>query len=522
MQKEQYIHLFETLWHRIVEIERGGELPPGGRDAEFSELVFKKIDIGNLNVNDYLLRTPFQTTQQGKRYFYRRYRDALNGIDEISIHWDVLYNVLHYLGYRLEHIKDYSTGFSVDNAKQLLAKFEADSPVEPLSTDDTKVIKTNNGADSELTSKILSILEKMSGQPDKSEDFNSLMDVLQFEDDTEDLKKNITFLLNSYSEEVDLLRKGDIFAPYTIIHDYRKSIPDGWGTYSFEQPFELNPVLQAGYQDAVDSNRASLGKGNLATVRVKDVSRKNDVMDLTIQPAQYFQQVASNFILDKKMPHGFFPTNSAEIDTIRKWDMAQAGVQDRFPSYSKSILANTIGVAVAVYTLNDNHQKVYLTRKRTNKTVMTFKDTEHLIFSFALKIHEGANLSSKGTIKDLIRPSFEKEQMSELGFLDKSFERVRPLAFCREMQRGGKPQFFLEMELKESYDELKKKIAEKDEKGNTDFVPEYLPDTLNGDLSFNKFDLSPNTELKKVISFIKSKRISSELFASLLLAIQQK
>ncbi|MGN6420880.1 MAG: hypothetical protein ACTHMC_25440, partial [Pseudobacter sp.] len=233
-----------------------------------------------------------------------------------------------------------------------------------------------------------------------------------------------------------------------------------------------------------------------------------------------YDQVASSVEVDRELPIDRFPNNSEEIGTLRFWDMAQAGSEDKFPPFSKSILANTIGVAVAVYTLNENNQKVYVTRKRTDEEIMTYRDTEHLIFSFALKLDENNPVPKQGTIQDLIRSSYEKEEKSEIGLIINSFENVKPLALCREMIRGGKPQFFLEVKSKLSYEELKKHITEIPDEHDKEFLPEYLPNTLNGDLSFHKKSITPNEQLQKVIDFISTRKISSELFASLLLSFK--
>ncbi|MGN6416403.1 MAG: hypothetical protein ACTHMC_02845, partial [Pseudobacter sp.] len=297
LEKSIYIILYRMLWNKILQVELEGKIPTEARDADYSPLVFYHAEIDNKPLNDFLFFFPFDTRKTSEKFFYKKYRQAVTGTEEISIDYEILYNALHYLGYRLDHIeeKDYVEKWSVKNTKLLLTKFKADIadediPGRLITEPDTTPIYTED-----IETIMLSIIKKMNKQKDSPKDFQTLLDAIRFEDDTENLIKRFAFLRNAYPDELPyLLRNGEMVAPYTIIHDYRKENLPGWGTYNFVEQFEPCSILKAGYEDAINRNKEALKKGNLPVVRVNDINQENNNLELTVQKAMYYDQVASS------------------------------------------------------------------------------------------------------------------------------------------------------------------------------------------------------------------------------------
>jgi hypothetical protein len=71
-----------------------------------------------------------------------------------------------------------------------------------------------------------------------------------------------------------------------------------------------------------------------------------------------------------------------------------------------------------------------------------------------------------------------------MGLEVSDFEPPRPLAFCRDLVRGGKPQFFFEMESRMLVDDLERKGGAENREyitaiqtadtNSTDYSPELL------------------------------------------------
>ena len=530
LSNAEYKVLFRELYNHILTHEWNNKEPDGKRESDYTELIFnRKCKNGNV-LNTYLQQIPIARDKNkiSARYFYKRYQVAEGGKPSITVHPEVVFNCLYYLKIKLPHVTDYKNSYSVSNAEVFLSEFrerfrkeiaeEALKGMSQMPPEPPRPI-----TDRDLERKILKLLNAIFGENPGDQIYqiklNDIMKLIHFESDKrKDLNRDIDFIQNTYSNKsINYLKLGKLFSHYEIIHDYRRNEIPGWGKYKFEGDFELGEVLQEFYPQAILDYEDSLKRGNVEVVRVKDLRHSEATLDLTVQKAKYFQQIASNIIADRKFNPEKFPDSEKLITTIRQWDMHQAGVSNTLPSFTDSKLANTIGVAVAVFTRNAQGQKVFLTRKRSDKTAV-YPNSIHLPFTFALTINDFKNLPKEGTIKDLIRPCFEREQIAELGFFDKSFKYIKPIAFCRELIRAGKPQFFFEMEMTESVDELKKKIAENANNQDSKIVFKYISDTIDDNIK-----LSPSKDAEKefeeALNHFNTQAISSEFFASMLLAV---
>jgi hypothetical protein len=258
---------------------------------------------------------------------------------------------------------------------------------------------------------------------------------------------------------------GKFRAPYEIVHDYRLNPVSNWGEYLYKGEFQFPNILSRVKERMLEAFSAggSLYKGDNPCPRVSNVVNTDTKLTFEIQRANYFDQVATNLSLDYK--HDKDISDSLKTDTLRKWDILQSETdQGKLPEFKKSCLANTIGVALGIVAKNKSGQQVMLMRKRTSN-VAVYKNMLHLPFSFALNFDITApRLNHLDTIQELIKPDFRHEQAEELDLepSDIDFDKVKPLLFCRDLCRGGKPQFFFELEISTPYEDLVRKIGEKE------------------------------------------------------------
>jgi hypothetical protein len=128
------------------------------------------------------------------------------------------------------------------------------------------------------------------------------------------------------------------------------------------------------------------------------------------------------------------------------------------PPLSSSRLANTIGVAVGV-TAKDRFGQRQIIKRLRSGDVAVYEDQWHVPLSFALAWPEGFDTGETMTLSELISRDLGHELAEELHGLEPTdFEPPRPLAFCRDMVRGGKPQFFFEVRSRLSVDELRNRM----------------------------------------------------------------
>lgn len=282
------------------------------------------------------------------------------------------------------------------------------------------------------------------------------------------LNYDTPWLLKYYyntSNGENILRSRDrsLTAPYEIAFDFRESPIYDWGTFRYVGEFELTNELAVVRERLIKifEDKGLLHKGNAICPRIsKIITGKNNLL-IEIQKANYYDQVATNLSLDYSLSK--IGDELTGVKTLREWDLKQSKTNPGLlPSLSKSKLANTIGVAVGITAINKKGEKIILTRQKTKNVAVSAKMTV-LPFSFSLNMDKkGMTIGKESSIFDLIKADFRNEQLEELGLepdvLD--FEKVKPLLLCRELCRGGKPQFFFELELDIPFEDLKKQIKE--------------------------------------------------------------
>lgn len=248
---------------------------------------------------------------------------------------------------------------------------------------------------------------------------------------------------------------------YELIYDYRNTnaVDQGWGKVVINGRYNF-PAELVDHRDSMISRMQKEG-------RIKDSSRIPRVAGLAItengplfhiQIAEYFDQVGTNLTLDSKLPKPII-VRDIVCETVREWDIAQSGTQGRsLPTFETSRLANTIGVGVGLSARDHNNIKQFIYRYRTPKAPV-YPNTWHLPVSFALEIDSSVTDGKEYNIEELIRNDFPEELFAEAQLYRRDFGSLQPIAFCRDLTRGGKPQFFLELECKLPLADLLSKIG---------------------------------------------------------------
>jgi hypothetical protein len=104
--------------------------------------------------------------------------------------------------------------------------------------------------------------------------------------------------------------------------------------------------------------------------------------------------------------------------------------------------------------------------------------------SFALEIDSSIAEGDQYDIETLVRNDFPEELSTEAQLLRRDFGSLRPIAFCRDLSRGGKPQLFLELECKLPLADLLAKIGSSSPEYT--MTPRTLPEGVTA-----KITLSP-------------------------------
>ncbi len=256
--------------------------------------------------------------------------------------------------------------------------------------------------------------------------------------------------------------RGEVTAPYAILFDYRDRVPDrAWGHVTVGSAYSFPKELQSHREAMVAKfdSEGKLSKGNRPCPRVLSFERGTDGLPiLTVHRAFYNDQVGTNLTPDEPLQPAL-KRGDFRCASVRSWDLAQAGSDERLPAFSASRLANTIGVAIGI-TVPDKYGRPLVLRRKRTKKVAVYEGQWHVPFSFALAWTESLRAGDSLNLADLILPDYGHEFAEELRGLEiTDFEPARPLAFCRDMVRAGKPQFFFEIKSRIPLEDLRKRIG---------------------------------------------------------------
>lgn len=169
-----------------------------------------------------------------------------------------------------------------------------------------------------------------------------------------------------------------------------------------------------------------------------------------IEEANYFQQIRTNLTLDCKVriegKNGF--------QTMRGYDLKNG---DKLPEFSESYLSNTLGVSAIWMMGGLNHEKIFMLPRKRKVGVF---ENKLGIPSGSAEMPKNNDFSQFPSFMEYLKLEIAREFTEEVGICgrnidmskfskDLKFEpeiieniEIIPLAFVRELYRGGKPQVF--------------------------------------------------------------------------------
>lgn len=245
--------------------------------------------------------------------------------------------------------------------------------------------------------------------------------------------------INGQTEEVEV--------PYKELVSFVHTAPViKLDTSGFDNRFELSPALVKKTTDAFNRFKSTrMLTTNDTTVRVCGFHKSSEADNeyiCKVQRATYYDQVHTNLTLDRLFA-------GVEEDSVRSLDL---GPDKSLPAFEDSIMANTLGVSaiwvMADHTASSRNAKLrYFLMPRSRKTGI-YNGMYSSVGGVA-RIPEGATFKDN-LLETYARDEMKREFLEESGvdFLLKTRKlketdiRIVPLAFVRDLIRGGKPQFF--------------------------------------------------------------------------------
>jgi hypothetical protein len=180
------------------------------------------------------------------------------------------------------------------------------------------------------------------------------------------------------------------------------------------------------------------------------VSAWNGSQTLILSHSYYYDQFITNKeIVDVPLEIIVKGTSAVVPPMLLRSSLRELNMRDgRLLSFEESPLANSIGVGATVITSDG-----YLVLPKRNRWVHFQCGSEGCSTSGALKWTDG--LLDK-FIEELKRQLSSREGPQEI-LLDPDKIVIHPLAFAREFERAGKPQFFFHIWTSRRLDEFKKR-----------------------------------------------------------------
>lgn len=195
---------------------------------------------------------------------------------------------------------------------------------------------------------------------------------------------------------------------------------------------------------------------------------------ISCSKARYFDQIATNLTLD--WASGELPDGAR---TIRSG--IERPVNGLLPRLEDSVLANTLGIAVMFY----NERLEPIVRTRSASLASIEKQALHCTVSGVLEIESGQqpgifdfSIFTKGAAREIFL---------EMGLSEGDYA-LYPVAFARELPRGGKPQLFFAAVSLIPEQELRTKLASARE------AHEYVNDDKSLDADMTKYSQSKDDE----------------------------
>jgi hypothetical protein len=250
--------------------------------------------------------------------------------------------------------------------------------------------------------------------------------------------------------------------PYTILHKYNQEKSRCWGIGELIGDYHIPNDIEAHKENMIKyfTKKNKLNKGNQPATRIKHFEIRNNLPFLHLEAASYYDQIGTNLSLDYRKT-GIYDENEENELTIRSWDKYQSNVDKKdLPKLMESKMANTLGIAVGITAYDRNNEPVVFQRKRTNK-VAVYPKMWHLPLSFAHSFDFKKCTHTTFELNTIINFDLSSEIIEEMGLEISDLDTIRPIALCRDLIRGGKPQLFLEATVIPSWEEIKKRVNDR-------------------------------------------------------------
>jgi hypothetical protein len=269
---------------------------------------------------------------------------------------------------------------------------------------------------------------------------------------------------------------------------------DGVGDEISHAGFRLNIK-----KDHVNSNKK--------IIRVEGHNLFNNELHINIRPSYYEQQAKTNLILDYK--HKFTDGNSLSLRDILNDEFT-----GKLPPLKDNRLANTLGVATIIFFQENGVDIPFLAKRSRTTGVFNEAPTWHCTSSFAARWQDILDKNLE-LFEDMIIRHLKLELLKEAGIDAENVIDLRPLAFCREFMRAGKPQLFFVGRTNLSYDVLIHNFAEA---RNAVVKNNERPEVTN----LNRRHSISTDSVRKIENHMINQEITSEAAAGLYYYIMEK
>lgn len=255
----------------------------------------------------------------------------------------------------------------------------------------------------------------------------------------------------------------NVLMPYIVVHDFRgMDAASGWARFRCRGSFQFPGALEIHKTEMVKQFRTSKrlrdSQENQPCPRVCEIVQDDSgKLAIMVQKAFYLDQVGTNLTLDYPLDSPV-EHSGVQYKTVREWDLANSRNRNQVPLFEDSKLANTLGVAVG-FTARDRNNTVHIVARLRSRAVAVYPTQWHVPVSFALEWPEGLVPGQERELAAVVTADFLHELGQEVNGLERcDFGALKPLALCRDMVRGGKPQLFCELQSTVSAEQLQRRM----------------------------------------------------------------
>ncbi len=317
-------------------------------------------------------------------------------------------------------------------------------------------------------------------------------------------------LLQFYSDDY-MIGVGQTLLPYVEVENYVKE-PHKYSRLKaeFGNPYNIAShirdycdILLTRYELLQKSGQIRFWAGPIVSLANFD----NNNGTLTLRPAKYTDQMTTNMALQLPfrdvINHDIELKNRPVARNLRQLDCDELYIEKarKLKPFGASVLVNSVGICAMVLSSDEYfmvpHRVHWVVREAGLRTVSV---------GHALKWDDSIR---EAHLTRYLEERLRAEAKQELGLTKNDIKEIIPLAFCRELDRGGKPQFFYliitndrrnsQEIVSKSQDAQIRKPSQKTEYAGISWFPLRNPsmeDSLMGFLRWPSRKLKLSTEMK--------------------------